>query len=55
MTALFGILGYTFVNCKKYTIYDAIVVLVCIIGVLLTLIILLKLFIKETNKLEQEE
>ncbi|KPH51813.1 hypothetical protein [Helicobacter pullorum] len=55
MTALFGVLSYTFINYKNYTIHDTIIILLCIFGLLSTLIVLVKLFLKEINKLEKEK
>lgn len=55
MTALFGVLGYTFINYKHYTIYDAVIVLLCLFGIVSALMIFVRLFLKEINKLAKEK
>lgn len=55
MTALFGVLGYTFMHYKDFLIQETIIVIVCIVGILLVLFVLVRLFLKEINKLEKEK
>lgn len=55
MTALFGVLGYTFINYKYYTIYDTLAVFLCILGIISALVVFVRLFLKEIDKLEKEK
>lgn len=55
MTALFGVLGYTFINYKDYTIWDTAIIFLCLFGIITALVIFVRLFIGEINKLEKEK
>ena len=55
MTALFGVLGYTFINYKDYGFWETAIVALCVVGIIATLTVLVSLFVKEVNKLEKEE
>ncbi|MCX2716810.1 hypothetical protein OQH61_03555 [Helicobacter sp. MIT 21-1697] len=55
MTALFGVLSYTFMHYKDFLMQETIIVIVCVISILSVLFVFVKLFLREINKLEKEK
>lgn len=55
LTALFGVLGYTFINYEKYSLENTYIVIAVVVFLLITIAILIKSFLKEVNKLEKEK
>lgn len=54
LTALFGICAYSFIHYKGFNAYDFIIISCVSLVFILVLIITLKYFIKELDKLEKE-
>lgn len=55
LTALFGILGYTFINYDDFTIAKIIIISVIAILLFVCVVTCLTLFLKLTKKLGKEE
>lgn len=55
ITALFGVLGYTFINYDNFTSFKVVVISFIAILLLACIILCLVLFLKLASKLEKED
>lgn len=51
LTALFGVLGYTFINYKNYSYIDIFIVIISISILFISLMIFVIIFLKEAKRL----
>ncbi|SUX27073.1 hypothetical protein [Campylobacter upsaliensis] len=55
LTTLFAIFGYSFINFKNLNYYDLLGVSIACLFLFFCIVLFLKFFIKELNKLEKED